>query len=193
MLRYSVNICPPCQNHSQKIQHVVKIKQENVQLKTEVVYWIVSEGLLITNVIPKVTRLTEELLKSKRQLGKAEDRRVLITIYETFWGGQALMTSIQAGRGSRGQEIWSQNVFPTKDWQGELNGRLTKIPNCLTLVFKVTPAKSKAVMPAPSSARPSRHSTGSPLRVNRTWIISPSCFVEWLDVLKYHEIVCLYL
>ena len=36
--RYSVNICPPCQNHSQKIQHVVKIKQENVQLKTEVVY-----------------------------------------------------------------------------------------------------------------------------------------------------------
>ena len=102
LLRYSVNICPPCQNHSQKIQHVVKIKQENVQLKTEVVYWIVSEGLLITNVIPKVTRLTEELLKSKRQLGKAEDRRVLITIYETFWGGQPLMTSIQAGRGSRG-------------------------------------------------------------------------------------------
>ena len=38
MSRYSVNICPPCQNHSQKIQHVVKIKQENVQLKTEVVY-----------------------------------------------------------------------------------------------------------------------------------------------------------
>ena len=46
MSRYSVNICPPCQNHSQKIQHVVKIKQENVQLKTEVVYWIVWEGLL---------------------------------------------------------------------------------------------------------------------------------------------------
>ena len=41
---------------------------------------------MISNVIPQVTRLTEELLKSKRQLGKAEDRQVLITIYETFLG-----------------------------------------------------------------------------------------------------------
>ena len=57
---------------------------------------------MISNVIPQVTRLTEELLKSKRQLGKAEDRQVLITIYETFFGYQPLMTSIQAGRGSRG-------------------------------------------------------------------------------------------
>ena len=64
-----------------------------------------SEKGLITNVIPQVTRLTEELLKSKRQLGKAEDRQVLITIYETLWWGQPLMTSIQAGRGSRGEEI----------------------------------------------------------------------------------------
>ena len=44
-------------------------------------------------------------------------------------------------------------------------------------------------MPAPSSARPSRHSTGSPLRVNRTWIISPFCFVVRVEVLKYFTIV----
>ena len=46
-----------------------------------------SEKGLITNVIPQVTRLTEELLKSKRQLGKAEDRQDLITIYGTLLGG----------------------------------------------------------------------------------------------------------
>merc|ERR1719402_886897 len=102
------------QNHQQKIQHVVKIKQENVELKTE------------------VTRLTEELLKSKRQLGKAEDRLAEAQGVKRFDPRMSFQ--------------------PKTDKENSM----------------VTPAKSKAVMPAPSSARPSRHSTGSPLRVNRT-------------------------
>merc|ERR1719278_1245597 len=53
------------QNHSQKIQHVVKIKQENMQLKTE------------------VTRLTEELLKSKRQLGRTEVTRLTEELFKS--------------------------------------------------------------------------------------------------------------
>jgi len=44
------------QNHSQKIQHVVKIKQENVNLKTE------------------VTALKEQLSKAKRSNGRLEER-----------------------------------------------------------------------------------------------------------------------
>merc|ERR1712203_327136 len=102
------------QNHSQKIQHVVKIKQENMQLKTE------------------VSRLSEELLKSKRQLGKAEER-------------------LAEAQGIK-----------------KFDPRMSFQPKTDKENSMVTPARSKAVMPAPSSARPSRTSTGSPLRVNRT-------------------------
>merc|ERR1711990_766410 len=89
------------QNHSQKIQHVVKIKQENMQLKTE------------------VTRLTEERLAEAQGVKRFDPR---------------------------------MSFQPKTDKENSM----------------VTPAKPKLVIPAPSSARPSRTSTGSPLRVNRT-------------------------
>merc|ERR1712150_115499 len=100
------------QNHSQKIQHVVKIKQENVQLKTE------------------VTRLTEELLKSKKLLVRTEDRLAEAQGLKRFDPRMSFQ--------------------PKPDKENSM----------------VTPAKSKVVMPTPSSVRPSRASTGSPLRVN---------------------------
>ena len=78
------------QNHSQKIQHVVKIKQENMQLKTEVIRLSIKSclnrkqsvplscfrtwTLIGDNFIYQVSRLSEELLKSKRQLGRTEER-----------------------------------------------------------------------------------------------------------------------
>ena len=75
------------QNHSQKIQHVVKIKQENMQLKTEVIRlfkkllrlfvcsYVLLENLhLEPTYVSQVSRLSEELLKSKRQLGRTEER-----------------------------------------------------------------------------------------------------------------------
>merc|ERR1719394_1930034 len=101
------------QNHSQKIQYVVKIKQENVGLKSE------------------VTRLTEELNKTRRQLMKTEEK-----LQET-----------------QGLKKFDHRLsFQPKP--ADRNKENSMVP----------PAKTPL---APSSgSKMSRHSTGSPLRVN---------------------------